>query len=63
MYTPFVSMVLASASGMLINIRQITAAAEFAPTLKFIDTHANPGTQRDKVAPDIDVYPPSLSHP
>jgi hypothetical protein len=40
-----------------INIRQITATAEFAPTLKFVDTHANPDTQRDNLAPDIGVYP------
>ena len=29
----------------------------FAPKLKFIDTHANPDTQRDKLAPDVSVYP------
>jgi len=28
----------------------------FAPKLKFIDTHANPDTQRDKLAPDIGIY-------
>jgi hypothetical protein len=39
------------------NIRQITAAAGFAPSLKFVDTHANPDTQRDTLAPDIAVYP------
>jgi hypothetical protein len=38
-------------------IRQITAAAGFAPSLKFVDTHANPDTQRDTLAPDIAVYP------
>jgi hypothetical protein len=42
--------------GCFINIRQITAAAEFAPSLKFVDTHANPDTHRDTLAPDIDVY-------
>jgi hypothetical protein len=28
----------------------------FAPKLKFIDAHANPDTERDKLAPDIGVY-------
>ena len=29
----------------------------FAPNQKFIDTHANPDTQRDNLAPDISIYP------
>jgi hypothetical protein len=29
----------------------------FAPNLKFIDTHSNPDTQCDKLAPDVGVYP------
>ena len=29
----------------------------FTPKLKFIDTHASPDTQRDKLSPDIGVYP------
>jgi hypothetical protein len=40
-----------------INIRQITAAVGFAPSLKFVDTHANPDTQCDTLAPDIAIYP------
>ncbi|KIM74915.1 hypothetical protein PILCRDRAFT_827745 [Piloderma croceum F 1598] len=32
-------------------------AAGFAPSLKFVDTHANPDTQHDKLAPDIGIYP------
>jgi hypothetical protein len=28
----------------------------FAPKLKFIDTHANPDTQCDNLAPDVGVY-------
>ncbi|KAF8234088.1 hypothetical protein L208DRAFT_1394550, partial [Tricholoma matsutake] len=35
----------------------IAAVTPFAPKLKFIDTHANPDTQRDKLAPDISIYP------
>jgi hypothetical protein len=57
MYTPFVSMVLVYFLACSMNIRQITAAAGFAPSLKFVDTHANPDTQRDTLAPDIAVYP------
>ena len=29
----------------------------FTPNQKFINTHANPDTQRDKLAPDISIYP------
>jgi hypothetical protein len=29
----------------------------FAPNLKFIDTHSNPDTECDKLAPDVGVYP------
>ena len=34
-----------------------TAVTPFAPKLKFIDIHANPDTQPDKLAPDIGIYP------
>ena len=34
----------------------ITAATTFAPELVFIDTHANPDTQRDNLVPDISLY-------
>jgi len=29
----------------------------FAPKLRLIDTHANPDTECDKLAPDVGVYP------
>jgi hypothetical protein len=29
----------------------------FAPNLKFIDTHSNPDTECDKLAPDVGIYP------
>jgi len=28
----------------------------FTPTLKFIDTHANPDTKCDNLVPDISIY-------
>jgi hypothetical protein len=33
------------------------AVTAFAPNLKFIDTHSNPDTECDKLAPDFGVYP------
>ena len=30
----------------------------FANKMVFVDTHANPDTQRDNLAPDISVYAP-----
>jgi hypothetical protein len=47
MYTPFVNMhmcFLFLYLGCFINIQQITATAEFTPSLKFVNTHADPDT-------------------
>ncbi|KIM77223.1 hypothetical protein PILCRDRAFT_625276 [Piloderma croceum F 1598] len=37
----------------------ITAATAFVDKLVFVDTHANPDTQRDGLAPDISIYAPN----